>query len=325
MDLQSKIFSIKTDEEFQNCAIETFRKQHKNVKVYAKYVSLLGMSPESVDSVEKIPFLPIQFFKSHNVLGDNQLPEVTFSSSGTTGTETSRHLVSNLSLYKESFTRSFKLFYGNPEDYCILALLPSYMEREGSSLIYMVEELVQQSNNPNSGFFLNQLADLARLLEKLDSSGQKVILIGVSFALLDLAEKFSFQLKNTIVMETGGMKGRRKEMVREELHGILCKSFGVSSIHSEYGMTELLSQAYSSGKGTFRCPPWMQIRIRDPYDPFSCLADCKSGAINVIDLANQNSCSFIQTDDLGRLNTDGSFEVLGRMDNAQIRGCNLLV
>lgn len=325
MDLQTKIFSIKTDEEFQNYAIETFRHQSKNVKAYAEYLSLLGVSSESVDSVERIPFLPIQFFKSRNIIAEKQQPEVTFSSSGTTGTETSRHLVSSLSIYRESFTKGFNLFYGNPQDYCILALLPSYLEREGSSLIYMVEELVQQSNNPNSGFFLNQLSDLADLLERLDSVGQKVLLIGVSFALLELAEKFSFQLKNTIVMETGGMKGRRKEMIRGELHEIFCNAFGVSAIHSEYGMTELLSQAYSSGNGVFQCPPWMQVRIRDPYDPFSYVSVGRSGAINVIDLANQNSCSFIQTDDLGKMNTDGSFEVLGRMDNAQVRGCNLLV
>ncbi len=325
MNLRSKIFGISSNNDFKRVALEVFRYQYENLGVYREYVSLLNISPDSVDEVEEIPFLPIGFFKTHQIVCGEKSPEITFSSSGTTGTETSNHHVVDVQLYEESFLKGFNLFYGNPSEYCVLALLPSYLERTGSSLVYMVNSLITKSNNSRSGFFLNQLDELASLLKQLDSVGQKVILIGVSFALLDLAEKFSFQLKNTIVMETGGMKGRRKEMVREELHETLCRSLGVSQIHSEYGMTELLSQAYSNGEGIFRCPPWMQIRIRDPYDPFFYLPSGRSGAINVIDLANLNSCSFIQTDDLGKLFADGSFEVLGRMDNAQVRGCNLLV
>lgn len=325
MDFKSKIFNISNNKEFQEIALEVFRYQFNNIKVYNEYVTLLGINPNSVDTIEKIPFLPIQFFKTHDVIGNNLSPEIVFTSSGTTGTETSKHQVSDVSLYVDSFTKGFELFYGKPSDYCILALLPAYLERTGSSLVYMVDELIKQSNNPNSGFFLNQYDELVDLLIKLNTSGQKCLLIGVTFALLDLAEKYNLNLSHTIVMETGGMKGRRKEMIREELHSILCKSFGVEAIHSEYGMTELLSQAYSNGNGIFRCPPWMKILVRDPYDPLHSKTTASSGAINVIDLANVNSCSFIQTQDMGKLFADGSFEVMGRMDNAPIRGCNLLV
>lgn len=325
MDFKNKIFNISTNDKFQEIALEIFRHQYNTLKVYNKYVKLLGIDPNSVNSIEKIPFLPIQFFKTHNVIGNNILPEITFTSSGTTGTETSKHQVSDLSFYTDSFTKGFKLFYGKPQDYCIIALLPAYLERTGSSLVYMVDELIKQSKNPNSGFFLNQYDELAELLVKQNASGQKCLLIGVTFALLDIAEKHTLHLNNTIIMETGGMKGRRKEMIREELHSILCNSFGVNAIHSEYGMTELLSQAYSSGNGIFRCPPWMKILVRDPYDPLNSKSTLSSGVINVIDLANVNSCSFIQTQDMGKLYADGSFEVLGRMDNAPIRGCNLLV
>lgn len=319
------IFDIKNAEQFTAKALQTFQHQYNNVEVYHNYVSLLGIDPQHITEIEQIPFLPIQFFKTHTVISSNAQVQTTFTSSGTTGTETSKHHVSDLLLYQQSYMRGFELFYGNPSDYCILALLPSYLERTGSSLIYMVEGLIKQSGNAQSGFFLNQYAELAQLLEKLDQQGQKCLLIGVSFALLDLAEQFNFNLKNTIVMETGGMKGRRKEIVRAELHSQLCKAFGVENIHSEYGMTELLSQAYSDGKGIFRCPPWMKILTGDTTDPLSNKTSQGAGSLCIIDLANQNSCSFIQTQDVGRIFSDGSFEVQGRMDNAPIRGCNLLV
>lgn len=324
-DYQTKIFQIKTSEQFEMIALEIFRFQAKNIPVFKEYLERLNIKPEDVDRTNKIPFLPIQFFKTKELRPTNTNPEVVFTSSGTTGNQTSRHFVIDTSLYAKSFTSAFKLFYGDPTDYCILALLPSYLERQGSSLVYMVDSLIKQSKHSESGFFLNEFDSLTERLVRLDSKGQKCLLIGVSFALADFAEKHSLNLKNTIVMETGGMKGRRKEMVREELHSLLCKSFGVDVIHSEYGMTELLSQAYSNGNGIFRCPPWMKLVIRDPYDPFTTLPEGKSGAINIIDLANINSCAFIQTEDLGKINNDSSFEVIGRMNDAQLRGCNLLV
>lgn len=319
------IFEINNAEQFKTKALQIFLHQYNNVEVYHNYVSLLGINPHEITEIEQIPFLPIQFFKTHTVITSNAQIQTTFTSSGTTGTETSKHHVSDLSLYQQSFTRGFDMFYRNPSEYCILALLPSYLERTGSSLIYMVDELIKQSGNTHSGFFLNQYAELAHILETLDQQGQKCLLIGVSFALLDLAEQFNFKLKNTIVMETGGMKGRRKEIVRTELHCQLCKALGVENIHSEYGMTELLSQAYSNGKGIFRCPPWMKVLVGDTTDPISSKASQGAGSLCIIDLANQNSCSFIQTQDVGRIFDNGSFEVQGRMDNAPIRGCNLLV
>lgn len=276
-------------------------------------------------SVKEIPFLPIQFFKSYDVLSSTDPIQETFTSSGTTGTVTSRHLVTDLNYYEQSFRKAFSQFYGNIEDYAVLALLPSYLQREGSSLIYMVDDLIQASNNPDSGFYLNNYDELISKLITLDNAGQNVLLIGVTYALLDLIEKQNFNLKNTIIMETGGMKGRRKEMIREELHDVLCKGFGVGEIHSEYGMTELLSQAYSLGNGIFECPPWMDVLIRDTEDALSYIDYGKTGGINVIDLANINSCSFIATQDLGKKYTNQSFEVLGRFDNSDIRGCNLMV
>ena len=237
----------------------------------------------------------------------------------------SKHLVTDLNVYEESYLKGFEHFYGNIEDYTILALLPSYLERDGSSLIYMVDDLIKKSKKSKSGFYLHNLDELAKNLVDLDKKGEKVLLIGVSFALLDLIEKHKFKLQNTIIMETGGMKGRRKELIREELHAILCEGFGVSQIHSEYGMTELLSQAYSKGNGIFECPPWVKILIRDTEDPLTLLPKGKSGGINVIDLANVNSCSFIATQDLGKKHPDNSFEIIGRFDNSDIRGCNLMV
>jgi phenylacetate-coenzyme A ligase PaaK-like adenylate-forming protein len=258
------------------------------------------------------------------VSNDNPVQK-TFTSSGTTGMATSNHFVTDVSLYEESYRKGFSQFYGNIEDYVVLALLPSYLEREGSSLIYMAEDLIQMTNNPESGFYLHNHEELIEKITRLDNAGQNVILIGVTYALLDLIEKHPFKLQNTIIMETGGMKGKRKEMIREELHEQLCQGFGVTAIHSEYGMTELLSQAYSLGNGVFECPSWMQILVRDTEDALTYVSAGKTGGINVIDLANINTCSFIATQDLGKKNPNNSFEVLGRFDNSDIRGCNLMV
>ncbi|OOV27086.1 acyl transferase [Flavobacterium sp. LM5] len=321
----SDIFSISNQKQFEKIALKTFRYQYENNLVYQEFCDLLKTNVQQVKTLQQIPFLPIQFFKSHEVVSSNEAPQAIFTSSGTTGMITSKHLVTDVSLYEESYRKGFSQFYGNIENYVVLALLPSYLEREGSSLIYMVEDLIQLSNQPESGFYLNNHNELIEKLIELDSQGQNVILIGVTYALLDLIEKRKFQLQNTIIMETGGMKGKRKEMIREELHQQLCAGFGVSSIHSEYGMTELLSQAYSLGEGLFECPSWMQILIRDTEDALSYITNGKTGGINVIDLANRNSCSFIATQDLGKKYANGTFEVLGRFDNSDIRGCNLMV
>ena len=306
-------------------ALKVFRYQHENNKVYRDFCDFLKVNSQEVKSLQQIPFLPIQFFKSHEVVSNTNWPEQIFTSSGTTGMVNSRHLVTDVSLYEESYRKGFSEFYGDIENYVVLALLPSYLERTGSSLIYMVEDLINRSNNTDSGFYLDNHDELIQKLITLDESGQNVILIGVTYALLDLLEKQKFHLKNTIIMETGGMKGRRKEMIREELHNILCNGFGVSAIHSEYGMTELLSQAYSLGNGVFECPNWMHILIRDTEDALTYVNEGKTGGINVIDLANINSCAFIATQDLGKKNPNKAFEVLGRFDTSDIRGCNLMV
>ncbi|WP_322551413.1 acyl transferase [Flavobacterium psychraquaticum] len=322
---QEAIFQINSKKEFDKITLKVFRHQYDNNLVYQQFCNLLRKDKNNVKSVLDIPFLPIQFFKSHEVLSSDKAIQTTFTSSGTTGMQRSKHLVTDVSWYEESYRLAFSEFYGNIEDYCVLALLPSYLEREGSSLIHMVEDLITLSNHQDSGFYLNNYDELISKLIELDSSGQNVLLIGVTYALLDLIEMQKFQLKNTIIMETGGMKGKRKEMIREELHSLLCNGFGVSKIHSEYGMTELLSQAYSLGDGVFECPPWMQILIRDTEDALTYVAEGKTGGINVIDLANINSCSFIATQDLGKKQPNHSFEVLGRFDNSDIRGCNLMV
>ena len=319
------IFSISNHKQFEKMALKVFRYQYEHNLVYHEFCLHLKVEKQEVKSLLQIPFLPIQFFKSHEVVSGENPIQTTFTSSGTTGLTTSKHFVSDLSLYENSYRQAFSGFYGNIEDYVLLALLPSYLEREGSSLIYMVKDLIEKSNHPESGFYLHNLDDLSAKLINLDRSGQNVILIGVTYALLDLIEKQKFTLQNTIIMETGGMKGKRKELIREELHEILCRGFGVSQIHSEYGMTELLSQAYSLGNGFFECPPWMQILIRDTEDALHYMADGKTGGINVIDLANLYSCSFIATQDLGKKNPNATFEVLGRFDNSDIRGCNLMV
>lgn len=318
------IFNITSDSAFEELALKIFRFQFENNPVYRSFCDLLYKHPSDVTSLKDIPFLPIEFFKSKQVISSQKPIEKTFSSSGTTGSKTSKHHITDISLYEKSFNAAFKTFYGNAEDYTVLALLPSYLERKGSSLVYMVDNLIKASNNVHSGFYLNELDQLNKQLIELDNSGKKTLLIGVSFALLDLVEKHQFNLKNSIVMETGGMKGKRKELIRDELHNILKTGFGVDSIHSEYGMTELLSQAYSKGKGIFKCPPWMKILTRDPEDALSIQSNHKTGGINVIDLANINSCSFIATQDLGRVSSNGTFEIIGRFDNSDIRGCNLM-
>jgi phenylacetate-coenzyme A ligase PaaK-like adenylate-forming protein len=319
------IFTISNQKQFDKIALKVFRFQYENNLVYREFCDFLKTDVQKVKSIEQIPFLPIQFFKSHSVISSTNPIETTFTSSGTTGMITSKHFVTDVGIYEESYRKGFSQFYGNIEDYVILALLPSYLEREGSSLIHMVDDLIQLSNQDESGFYLHNYDELIAKLMELDRAGQNVILIGVTYALLDLVEKHSFQLENTIVMETGGMKGKRKEMIREELHQELCIGFGVKSIHSEYGMTELLSQAYSLGEGIFECPSWMQILVRDTEDALSYVREGKTGGINVIDLANINSCSFIATQDLGKKYPNGSFEVLGRFDHSDIRGCNLMV
>lgn len=322
---KEQVFSIKSDREFEDVALQIFRHQAKNCKVYGEFIAGLKIDATRINSLTEIPYLPIEFFKSQQIISSADPAEVTFSSSGTTGITTSRHFVTDVGWYTESFRRAFNLFYGDIRTYTILALLPSYLEREGSSLIYMVEDLIKQSDNPYSGFFLFNHDDLYKQLLKQQQNQKPTLLIGVTFGLLDFIEHYSINFPELIVMETGGMKGRRKEMIREELHNILSKGFGVDAIHSEYGMTELLSQAYSKGGSLFNCPPWMRITTRDTNDPLSGVATGKAGGINVIDLANINSCSFIATQDLGKVYADGSFEVLGRFDNSDIRGCNLLI
>jgi hypothetical protein len=321
----AEIFTISNQKQFEKIALKVFRFQHENNLVYREFCDFLKTDVQKVKSLAQIPFLPIQFFKSHEIISTKNSIQKTFTSSGTTGINRSSHFVTDIALYEESYSKGFSQFYGNIEDYVVLALLPSYLEREGSSLIYMVEDLIKKTRNSESGFYLDNYEELIQKLIRLEDSGQNILLIGVTYALLDLIEQQSFQLKNSIIMETGGMKGRRKEMIREELHHLLCKGFGVTSIHSEYGMTELLSQAYSLGNGVFECPAWMQILIRDTEDALSFAPNRKTGGINVIDLANLNSCSFIATQDLGKKNPNNSFEVLGRFDNSDIRGCNLMV
>ncbi|MEX1382321.1 acyl transferase [Lutibacter sp.] len=322
---RSTPFKLHSIQDFNKITLDIFRFQAANNLVYKTFLNHLKVDVNAIERIEEIPFLPIQFFKSHKIISSKSPIEQTFLSSGTTGMTQSKHYVPDVAIYEESFTKAFQYFYGSIENYTVLALLPSYLERTGSSLIYMVNNFIEKSNNPKSGFYLDNLDELAKNLEKLDRKGSKILLIGVSFALLDLLDTYKFNLKNTIIMETGGMKGKRKELIREELHNILCNGFGVSEIHSEYGMTELLSQAYSKGNGVFECPPWMKILARDAEDALTILPEGKSGGINVIDLANINSCSFIATQDLGKTYKNGTFEVLGRFDNSDIRGCNLLV
>ena len=330
---KDKVMSV-TEREFEKLALELFRFQYENNAVYQQYVNALHVEVDSVQSLVKIPFLPIRFFKSHLVTTTAFDAVTVFESSGTTGSINSKHFVKDVELYKESFTKGVELFYGPIKDWCIIGLLPSYLERQNSSLVYMVNQLIELSGHENSGFYLNEFEQLFNLLQGLEKAKQKTLLIGVTFGLLDFAEAYSPHIhpglfNHTTIMETGGMKGRRREMIRQEVHDILKRSFHVPVIHSEYGMTEMLSQAYSDGNGIFKCPPWLKILVRDDEDPLHVrhkpAAGLISGAINVIDLANVYSCSFIATDDAGRIFPDGNFEVLGRMDNSDLRGCTLLV
>lgn len=323
--MKEQIFNIQSSADFTKVALAIFKHQFKNNKVYRSFCDLLYIHPSDVIKVDEIPFLPIEFFKNRKVIASLDEVQETFTSSGTTGTTTSKHFVTDIEFYNQSYLKGFAHFYGDIQEYVVLALLPNYLERKGSSLVFMVDDLIKKTNNPESGFYLNNLSELAQKLEELDQKGQKVLLMGVSFALLDLIESKQFNLQNTTVMETGGMKGRRKELIREELHQILQKGFGVDQIHSEYGMTELLSQGYSKGNGIFETPPWMKILTRDTEDALTIQQIGKTGGINVIDLANYNSCSFIATQDLGKVHQNNTFEIIGRFDNSDIRGCNLMV
>ena len=323
--LTEHIFNLDNQDDFQTLAIQVFYYQYQHNLMYKRFVDCLVSDLSRVKQPEDIPFLPIEFFKWQKVFTGQFSPEKVFTSSGTIGMQPSSHFVRDLSLYEKSFMNAFQHFFGEPSQYAILALLPSYLEREGSSLIYMVENLITDSAHPHSGFYLYEYDQLRDKIESLVHTKQKTLLIGVTFALLEMAEKYPVHAPNMVVMETGGMKGRRKEMIREELHHVLKQGFGVQNIYSEYGMTELLSQAYSLGAGIFHTPTWMKILIRDMNDPKSYLPDEKTGAISVIDLANIDSCAFLSTQDLGKRHNDGSFEVLGRYDNSDVRGCNLMV
>lgn len=319
------IFSIQTADQFEETALKIFRYQAETCMPYSSFIANLGIKVADIKCYSQIPFLPVEFFKSHIVVSGNKKPQLTFSSSGTSGMLQSQHYVADITIYQNSFSLAFKQFYGDINNKAILALLPSYLEREGSSLIFMIDDLIANSGNLQSGYFLYDHAQLHETLKQLQHQQTNTILIGVTYALLDFAESHSMDFPELKVMETGGMKGKRREMIREELHEILCTGFGVPVIHSEYGMTEMLSQAYSKCGGIFHCPNWMKVLIRDTNDPLSLLAAGKTGGINIIDLANIHSCSFIATQDLGKLYEDGRFEVLGRFDNSDIRGCNLLV
>lgn len=314
-----------TPDNFETKALHTFRYQAKHNKVYQAFIKYLSIDPNKVQTIQKIPFLPIELFKTKKIITGTKPPMFTFTSSGTTGSLTSKHSITCIDTYKESFVNGFTHFYGNIEKYCLLALLPSYLERTGSSLVYMTRELIKATKHPLSGFYLHNQAELIQTLKTLEAQQHPTILLGVSYALWDLAEKHPMDLQHTIIMETGGMKGKRKELVREELHNIYKTAFGLEKIHGEYGMTELLSQAYAKGDGLFSCPPWMKVYIRELHDPFAFLPPNQTGGINIIDLANINSCSFIATQDLGRLTINNQFEVLGRFDDSDVRGCNLLV
>ena len=322
MDWNTKIFQNHSTTKFTDLALEIFHFQATNNAVYKDYLKYLNIETSAIKKLEDIPYLPIELFKTQEVICEPNNRRVTYSSSGTGGVQ-SKHIVHDLSIYEDSFIKGFEYFYGDIKDYTVLALLPSYMERTGSSLIYMCEKLIQLSKREESGFYLNEHELLFKTLTKLEAENKKTLLIGVSFGLLDFTENYSLELKNTVVMETGGMKGRRKEMIREELHEILGTGFGMQKIHSEYGMTELLAQAYSKGNSLFKCPPWMKVSCRDTNDPLS--VNKTKGGINIIDLANVHSCSFIATQDLGRIHENGDFEVMGRFDSSDIRGCNLMV
>lgn len=318
-------FTELTPDSFERYALNTFVIQYKEVLVYREFCRILGKNPDNVSTLKEIPFLPVHLFARHCIIRENQQPELIFESSGTTGSIPSKHYVSDAGLYRASFRKCFSLFYGDITNYTVIALLPSYLERKNASLVYMANDWIQQSGQPESGFYLNNQEELYQMLLKLIAQNRQTLFLGVTFALLDFAEKYTLPKNDFMIMETGGMKGRRKEPVRSEIHAFLKEKLGVAQIHSEYGMTELLSQAYAQKDGHFYTPPWMRILIRDPEDPLSFLADGKTGGINIIDLANLNSCAFLATQDLGKRQADGGFEVLGRFDDAEIRGCNLMI
>ena len=323
--IKERIFEPLTPSEFDQIALSLFSEQYQNVPTYKAYCDLLGKNPGNTANVEQIPFLPIALFKGHKILRQNAVAQVKFLSSGTTGSEPSVHYVADLKLYERSFSVAFNQIYGPVQQYVVLALLPSYLERTGSSLVYMANTLIEQSRHPKSGFYLDQLEDLRVLLHELSAAGERILLLGVSYALLDLAQLGPWSLgENTIIMETGGMKGKRTEWTKTALHDELSTKFGLTHVHSEYGMTELMSQAYAISEGKFRTPPWMRVLTRDPEDPMT-MINQRTGGINIIDLANVDSCAFIATQDLGKINSDGSFSLLGRFDHSDIRGCNLLL
>lgn len=320
-----EIFNINSSEQFNEVCLKVFNYQYKENKIYKKYVDELKVKINNIENCDQIPFLPVEFFKTHKIITGTGVVQKIFKSSGTTGFVASSHYITDLNIYEKSFVKTFNLFYGKPEKYTFLALLPSYSERNDSSLIYMVQKLMNISNKKDNRFYLYDHQELFEKITDLEKQNKKTILFGVSFALIDFFEKYNIELKHTTIIETGGMKGRKKEIVREELHSVIKSATGLSGIHSEYGMTELLSQAYSKSNNLYKTPPWMKILIRDTNDPFNYVKPVATGGINVIDLANINSCSFIETKDLGKLHTDNSFEILGRFDNSDIRGCNLMV
>ncbi|MBP6048073.1 MAG: acyl transferase [Chitinophagales bacterium] len=323
--IQEKIF-LTTNFNFDEIALELFHFQYTYNPIYKQFVDHLKINVKNVNEIVKIPFLPIEFFKTHRIICQHAPTQKIFESSGTTGQINSKHFVSELKLYEQSFEKAFVEFYGSIEDWTFLALLPSYLERDTSSLVYMMNDLILKSKKPNSGFYLHNLADLKQqIIQTQQQANSKIMLIGVTFALLDFAEQFPMDLSKIVLMETGGMKGRRRELMREEVHQILQQAFSVSKIHSEYGMTELLSQAYSYGDGIFKSPNWMKVLKRDIYNPFFISDEKGRGGLNVIDLANIYSCAFIATQDIVHLMADNEFSVLGRIDNADIRGCNLMV
>jgi phenylacetate-coenzyme A ligase PaaK-like adenylate-forming protein len=323
MQLAQQVLQVNAT-TFNKVALQVYEYQYFKCTIYNKFCNGFGAHPSQVKTLAQIPFLPVSFFKTHKVLSAVEQEQIIFESSGTTGTTPSKHYVADVKLYEDSFNKAFELFFGKVSEYCILALLPAYLERTGSSLVYMADSLIKQSNHPQSGFYLNEFEKLHTTLNELKATKQKTILLGVTFGLLDFIENYRIDFPELIVMETGGMKGRREELTRAQVHDILKEGFGVSDIYSEYGMTELLSQGYSKGNGIFNTPPWMKIVIRDMYYPAGRLNNGQTGGVNIIDLANVHSCSFIATDDIGKVNKDGTFEILGRMDNAEVRGCNLM-
>jgi len=325
MDFKNRIFGQLDEGDFNAAALDIFHFQYDRNEIYRKYADALEFAPGNMTHYSQIPFLPVSFFKTHPVVSGISLPEKSFLSSGTTSMIRSRHNILDLSVYDESIVKGFEGFYGSLEAYTIFALTPDPQLNPDSSLLYMISKWILKSSSEVSGFYLDRPEILAKLLEEHESSGTRSLLIGLSYALIDFAEKFPLALPGAIIMETGGMKGKRKEMIREELHAFLSERFRCKNIHSEYGMTELLSQAYAKENGHFKTPPWMKMLVRDTNDPLSLLPDGKTGGINIIDLANFNSCSFLALQDLGKINSDGTFEVLGRFDFSDLRGCNLMI